>query len=445
MILSIEDFLTRSPATSKEIQVATGLSQTAVSRRLRDMESRIVPIKSGRSVRYAITQSALGGDDSLPLFMVDAHGNNTAIANIRPLAHGGFYVEPRTGYPAVIMGHDGSGVFDGLPYFLDDLRPQGFLGRQIAAELSGQSDRFPSDPRHWNTDHVGRYLISNGDDLPGNLKFGEQAHLRMRRKPVSSSTDDYPSLANDVMNGVLPGSSAGGEQPKFTAFCGEMTAHVIVKFSPRGDSDIARRWKDILITEYHAAETLHRWNSPAAEVRLIEADDRVFLEALRFDRRGEYGRLPMTSLQAVDYEFVGDGSSWINVVNELQKKELFSPNYVVDTEMLWAFGKLINNTDMHLGNLSLAMDGGVFKLLPVYDMCSMGFAPKSGEVVPYSFIPVEVRGSNLGDKMQLQISDMARTFWDALSQDARISNELKAFLAEGNPIDRLTRPDSKLT
>jgi DNA-binding Lrp family transcriptional regulator len=69
MILSIEGFLTRSPATSKEIQVATGLSQTAVSRRLRDMESRIVPIKSGRSVRYAITRNAFGGDDSLPLFM----------------------------------------------------------------------------------------------------------------------------------------------------------------------------------------------------------------------------------------------------------------------------------------------------------------------------------------------------------------------------------------
>ena len=41
---------------------------------------------------------------------------------------------------------------------------------------------------------------------------------------------------------------------------------------------------------------------------------------------------------------------------------------------------------MHLGNLSLAMDGHVFRLLPVYDMCSMGFAPRSGgEVRPYAF------------------------------------------------------------
>ena len=435
-MLSIEDFLTRSPATSKEIQSATGLSQTAVSRRLRDMDSRIVPIKNGRSVRYAMTQNAFGSDDNLPLFMVDAHGNCTIIADIRPLAHGGFYVAPRTGCPTVIMGHDESGVFDGLPYFLDDLRPQGFLGRQIATELSDQSDSFPSDPRHWNTDHVGRYLVSNGDDLPGNFKLGHQAHLRLRRKPVMSTQDDYPTLANDVMNGILPGSSAGGEQPKFTTFCAEKSSHVIVKFSPQGNSDIARRWKDILITEYHASEALHRAACPAAEVRLIEADDRIFLESQRFDRSGEHGRLPMISLQSVDIEFVGDGSSWVNVVNQLLELQLISEQHVFDTEVLSLFGKLIYNTDMHLGNLSMGIEGNVFRLLPVYDMCSMGFAPKSGEVPLYRFTPNTTRRSNLSEETQQNVYNMARSFWNTLSQDARISSDLKTFLAEGNPIDR---------
>ncbi|MFO7885191.1 MAG: hypothetical protein R6U68_10240, partial [Desulfobacteraceae bacterium] len=57
------------------------------------------------------------------------------------------------------------------------------------------------------------------------------------------------------------------------------------------------------------------------------------------------------------------------------------------TRELQYFGRLINNTDMHSGNLSLSMNGDKFHLLPVYDMCSMGFAPKSGEVLPFEFEP----------------------------------------------------------
>ena len=56
-------------------------------------------------------------------------------------------------------------------------------------------------------------------------------------------------------------------------------SHVIVKFSPTGDGAIARRWRDILIAEFHAAEALHAESWPAAETRLIEAGDRLFLES----------------------------------------------------------------------------------------------------------------------------------------------------------------------
>jgi hypothetical protein len=68
------------------------------------------------------------------------------------------------------------------------------------------------------------------------------------------------------------------------------------------------------------------------------------------------------------------------------KKAIFSLR-VFDTEVLWLFGKLIYNTDMHLGNLTMGIAGNIFKLLPVYDMCSMGFAPKSREVPLYRFTP----------------------------------------------------------
>lgn len=60
------------------------------------------------------------------------------------------------------------------------------------------------------------------------------------------------------MSGIIPGSSAGGTQPKFTAFCSAISVHVIVKFLPKGNNVVSQQWCDILITEFHATETLHR-------------------------------------------------------------------------------------------------------------------------------------------------------------------------------------------
>lgn len=435
MPVTIAKILASGPATSKELQIATGLSQTAVSRQLRGMGGSIVRLRGGRSPRYAITKNAFGVDDRLPLYEVDAHGNNVAVAVIRPLAHGGYYVEPLTGMPPVLLGENLEGLYDDLPYFLEDLRPQGFLGRQIAEEMATQSEDFPSDPRYWNVNHVGRYLVSNGDDLPGSFKFGQQAHLRVRRKPIAYSPQDYPELADSVMNGVIPGSSAGGEQPKFTAFCKDHASHVIVKFSPPGSDAIARRTRDILITEHHAAEAIHREEFPAAETRLLEIDDRLFLESQRFDRNGEYGRMSMISLQSVDAEFTGLGSNWPQVMEALLAKGLVSGQHVFDAEYLWCFGRLINNTDMHLGNLSLRIDGGVFRLLPVYDMCSMGFFPKGGEVAPYSFDPPDLTGAGLDVDTLISVRVMAHRFWEGLKGDERISDEFREFLGRGNPIE----------
>ncbi len=436
MALTISEYLMRGSATSKEIQAETGLSQTAVSRQLRGMGDAVVTLPNMRPPKYAMTRNAFGGGNKLPLVMVDAHGNTVLVAYIRPLAPSGFFVEPATGMPQVLLGQSGSGLYPDLPYFLSDLCPQGFMGRQIAEDLARLSSDFPADPRHWNTNHIGRYLISNGDDLPGNFKFGEQALLRMRRKPVVTTEKDYPALADSVMSGVIPGSSAGGEQPKFTTFCGHRSAHVIVKFSPLGNSDVAHRWRDILITEYCATEALHSRNCPAAETRLIEMDGRLFLESQRFDRTGEFGRMPMLSLQCIDAEFTGIGSDWPRVLDALYRKKLVSWQHVYDAECLWWFGRLINNSDMHLGNLSFSIDGGVFRLLPVYDMCSMGFAPKSGgEVLPYSFVLPEYKGLHLDSETIAVIQNMARNFWERVASDARISDEFKEFIERENLIN----------
>ncbi len=435
MAISIREFLENGPATSREIQFATGLSQTVVSRQLRRMGANVIKLKAGRSLRYTMTKNAFGGSDRLPLYAVDAHGNNTAIALIRPLLHGGFFVEPLAGMPKVLLGEGKDGCYDDLPYFLYDLAPQGFLGRQIAQEMSSRSDDFPNDPRNWNVDHIGRYLVSNGDDLPGNFKFGEQVYLRVRRQPVMVMPDDYPRLAEDVMSGILPGSSAGGEQPKFTAFCKDISAHVIVKFSPKGGDSVARRWRDVLITEFHAAEAIHDKSFPAAKSRLFEEGGRLFLESRRFDRSGDHGRMSMVSLQSIDAEFTGMGSGWDRVIDALWKKKLVSWQHCFDATFLYGFGLLINNTDMHLGNLSLSIDGDVFRVLPVYDMCSMGFAPKGGEVLPFGFTPPNINGLENLKGVVYDVKAAVRDFWLRVEGDGRISDEFRAYLEKGNPVD----------
>lgn len=434
MSVSILEYLSHSPATSKELQRATGLSQPAVSRQLNAMEGKVVKLRDGRTIRYYLTRNAFGADDKLPLHMVDPQGNNVIVAVIRPVAPEGFFVEPGVGMPSSLLGENGNGIYDDLPYFLDDLRPQGFLGRQLAGKIAELSPTFPDDPRRWSADHIGRYLISNGDNLPGNFKFGQQTHLRIPRSPEIISHEDYPSHANAVIRGVLPGSSAGGEQPKFTAYNAER-GHVIVKFSPSGEDAVARRWRDILLTEYHAIETLHTWDFPTAETRLFELCGRLFLESKRFDRSGEFGRLPLVSLQAVDNEFTGIGSHWPTVMRGLERLSLVNRQDVYDAESLWCFGRLINNTDMHLGNLSLSFEDDVFRILPVYDMCSMGFAPKSGEVPPFIFsAPNTCDDVELSGETLETVKSMAHGFWNAVTSDPRISAKFKEFLGYGNPV-----------
>ena len=437
MTLSLTEFLEQGPATSKEIQAATGLSQAAVSRQLRRMEQRVVTIRSGRTPKYIMTRNAFGSNDRLPLAMVDAQGHANLVAHIRPLVTGGFHVEPSAGM-SLLLGDRGDGLYDDLPYFLQDMGPQGFIGRQIAKEIHARFSEFPADPKWWSTDHIGRYLLSNGDDLPGNFKFGEQALLRVRRDPVAIDDAEYPRMAEKAMRGEVPGSSAGGEQPKFTAFSAQSASHVIVKFSPPGDTEISRRWRDILITEYHAIETLRGQGLPVAKTRLFEAKGRLFLESQRFDRSGEHGRMSMISLASIDAEFVGSGSNWPRVLKALAKRRLITLEQVRDAEYLWCFGKLIHNTDMHLGNLSLAMESNVFRLLPAYDMCSMGFAPRSGgELLPYELAPTHPERLVIDDAKYEEARRLAIEFWNSVALDDRISDEFKFFLGRGNPVEMM--------
>ena len=121
-------------------------------------------------------------------------------------------------------------VSEGLPIELADARPSGFLGRHFAATHADL--RLPARVIDWSDHHVLLAMSRRGEDFPGSLIVGDESFARWQALDIPVRTrSDYPGLAEATIAGHPPGSSAGGERPKFGAFVDGR--HVLVKFAAR--------------------------------------------------------------------------------------------------------------------------------------------------------------------------------------------------------------------
>jgi len=143
-------------------------------------------------------------------------------------------------------------------------------------------------------------------------------------------------------------------------------------------------------------------------------------------------------MQAIDNEFSGAGSGWLDVAHKLHAQGLITRKHLHDIGVYWGFGTLIYNTDMHLGNISFSIEDTGFNLAPIYDMCSMGFCPKSGgEVPPFSFSIPDINAPlAFSGETGAMIKEMARDFWKRLVESELISPEFKMFIYQSG----LTEP-----
>ena len=71
---------------------------------------------------------------------------------------------------------------DGLPWWLFDMRPQGYLGRAYASTYASGLG-LPANPEQWADADVVRALLAQGHDAIGNLLIGEQARSRFLKCP----------------------------------------------------------------------------------------------------------------------------------------------------------------------------------------------------------------------------------------------------------------------
>ncbi|WP_326538031.1 type II toxin-antitoxin system HipA family toxin YjjJ [Pseudorhodoferax sp.] len=412
-----------SVASSAELQQQLGVSQPTVSRALAPLiqAGTVRKVGAARSQRYVLSREVAGVGREVPIVRIDAQGRAAPFARMLPLEGGAFWVDEADGVHA---------RHDGLPWFLDDMRPQGFMGRTFAhahPEL-----QLGSDPQHWHDDDVLRALALFGDDLPGNLVVGEAAFQRLHtlaeRASRADSAADYPRLADQAMQGTHPGSSAGGEQPKFCTVCAGRP--VLVKFSPADDAPVAQRLRDLLVCEHLALQTLAAAGVCAARTQIFTGAGRVFLESERFDRSvqaGRIGRIGMVSLQVYDAEYVGEMDNWAATARRMAARQLLRPLDADTLCLLEAYGVLIANTDRHYGNVSLLIDAdGDWALAPCYDMLPMLYAPVGNELVARDFAARPLQPSAATLPFWDRARSLARTFWQAVANDARVSEGFRA-------------------
>lgn len=385
---------TRPTASAAEIGAALGVSQPTVSRLIAAAGDQVARIGKARSARYAATRTIGRNGSAWPLYRLDGESKGKQLGVLQALHDGGYLFTAEVPCPAFFIGQYRDGHYPGLPWFIDDQRPQGFLGRAFARRVASETGAN-AVLDHWTADDYAIAILQYSADQPGDLVLGDAAYRRAVEQ-ILAPTDaidgmererTYPRWADEVMAGGNPGSSAGGEQPKFTATLddGGRLRPVIVKFSERADTDAARRWADLLRCEHIAGRVMRAHGLPAAHSRCIEADGRVFLESERFDRGPDLWRRGFVSLAALDADFYGHGRiAWWQFARQLHHDGWLTADDARQLRIASLFGELIGNSDMHLGNAALVLNcERPFALAPMYDMLPMLFRPGSGgEIVP---------------------------------------------------------------
>ena len=427
-------------ARAAELAGALGISQPTLSRLVRSLQGEVVTIGRARRTRYALTRRVRGLPVDLPVFRVDGAGRPQHQGVLSALDPEGAYLDGSPGLGWPVDESMLEGLYPGLPYFMVDVRPQGFLGRSFARQHGPQLG-LPSDPTRWSDDEVIAALALAGEDLPGDLIVGETSLEAFQRRrvggvaswPAGARSEVYPEQAMAALRGEAPGSSAGGEFPKFTAAVLEATGmrHVIVKFSPADDSAAATRWRDLLIAEHQAAAALLHLDVPAPASSILSAGGRIFLEVSRFDRIAEHGRAGVVTLASIEPALLGLGEMrWERAAAQLHKHGWLSAQDVRRVVLMSLFGGFIGNTDMHAGNLAFLQTGpGKLAVAPAYDMLPMLFAPtRAGELVERELQPAPPP-PGFEDDWRAALEAGIR-YWDAAAADVRMSSTFHAICTD---------------
>lgn len=413
-----------------------GVSQPTLSRWIRAAGDEVEAIGQTRNRRYALRRTVRNLGIEWPLYRLDEEGRAGQVGTLRAL-HGGFRVEAEQAWWSRAYPE---GVFGGLPFFLQDVAPAGYLGRVVARRVA-ETLGVPDNPNRWNDDDVLAYLLAEGDDLPGDLVAGDRTLERALRARVEPGRDTvaatereraYPAMADAAQRGEVVGSSAGGEQPKFVATLrsGGGMVPVMVKFSSADGSPVQRRWMDLLRCEQRAAEVVAAHGFAAVKAATVDAGGRRFLEIERFDRVPPAGRRGVITLRALEAGMLEESTAdWSEAAGPLERGGWISRESARELRWLWCFGDLIANTDMHHNNASFrSAPRPPFALTPAYDMLPMMYAPGTqGDLAGRAFAPRPPRPAVA--EVWADAAKAAERFWGLVAEDPLVSDGFRTTAA----------------
>ncbi len=342
---------------ARELVEALGVSRVTLMKAYEREADQVLRFGRARRTRYAARRILTGSDtDEFPVFRVDEAGSLGPAGELVTLE----------ATESVWLPDDT--IIDGLPPEMHDAAPKGFLGRSYARHHADLG--LPDDVTNWSNNHILIALSRRGEDLPGNLLIGRESFDRFQQLQHEVHTvDDFRRLSDAAIAGEHGGSSAGGEQPKFTVFTDGH--HRIVKFATDA-SDNARRWQDLLLLEHVALQTLQNAGIDAAQTDLVDMDGLRCLVVDRFDRVGETGRRQVVTLTAASENVAG---SWTDSAEEMHRRGELSDDGLHRIALLDAFGSLIANTDRHHYNVSLYPTDSGYEVAPAFDQLPMAYAP----------------------------------------------------------------------
>jgi DNA-binding Lrp family transcriptional regulator len=434
------ELLNRGARTAVELGAALGISRPAVSRLLAPMlrDQLVFRIGAARSSRYARvkTLSEFGGSH-WPVYQVDSAGTAELMGILYALVADQYYFALNPEQRAFKSRMRLQSLYEGLPYFLQDQRPAGFMGRNVPQRFPEL--QLPQRVVDWTDVHYLRYFTEQGWDAVSDLIVGENSVNRFLASQVVAVSAEqrlqhFATQADLVTAGGLPGSSAHGEHPKFVTAIqdGGDTYQVLVKFSPPRHTELGQRWSDLLVAEHHAHVLLRNAGLLACESQVhVPADvptARTFLEMRRFDRVAARGRVGVSSLLAIDTALFGQLDNWIAAAQRLHRAQQLSAADLRSVQFLSTFGELIANTDRHFGNLALFDQyQGTFTLAPAYDMLPMLYAPSNEQLVERPFIPPPPRAATL--PVWTEAHALASRYWRELAGDQRVSAKFRQLCA----------------
>ena len=416
--------LREGPASGTALLKALQLPRPTLTRALHELkrEGRVLEVGRRQRGSYALPRKVPGAGSSWPVFQVDTAGRVHRFGRLDALMPHHFHFE--TPHEAL------RGLTEGLPWFINALRPAGFLGRSL--DLPVQE---PGDAAALEDAHIA-WLVRHGADSPGDLIIGAEAleswrSVRLQRQVVQASerARQYVRLAEAVPRRAgPPAAQLPGESPKFTALIdhGGHLVHVLVKFSPLLSTPEGLLAGELLLAEHLAHAWLNTRGVSAVHSRVFRFGDRIFLEIDRFDRVGAEGRRAAVSLAALDLPRATGPCDWSVAAGQLSAAGLLPKNDARQIRLVEAFSALIGNSTREATDLSLFHRGdGTFALAPVYDLAPTLLAPaEQGGFKQAAFTPPLPAPMQLDVWMQAR--RLAEGYWERLAVEPQFSAAFRA-------------------